>query len=243
MALIGYIHSFESFGTVDGPGVRFIIFAQGCPLRCLYCHNPDTWKIGNAPIQLTPEALVSEVLKYKTYIQKRGGVTFSGGEPLLQARFVGEFFRLCKQEGIHTALDTAGFLLNSEVKQMLNYTDLVLLDIKTINASLHKKLTGIPITKPLQFLDYLQEINKPTWIRHVLVPELTNNQADVTALARYLKIYSVVERVELLPYHAYGSYKYEELGIKYPLEGVDNLPRNDLEKAKKIFEDAGLRAN
>ena len=240
MALVGNIHSFETFGTVDGPGVRVVIFAQGCPLRCLYCHNPDTWRTGDAAIQMTADALLAEVLKYKSYIQKRGGITFSGGEPLLQACFVGEFFRLCKQEEIHTALDTSGYLLNNDVKRMLHYTDLVLLDIKTINESLHKKLTGITLEKPLRFLNYLQEINKPTWIRHVLVPSLTNNDADLIALAQFLKPYTVVERVELLPYHAYGSYKYEELGKTYPLEGVNSLNSSELEKAKQIFRDAGF---
>jgi len=243
MSIIGNIHSFESFGTVDGPGVRFVIFAQGCPLRCLYCHNPDTWKINDAPIQITSEALLEEVLKYKSYIQKRGGVTFSGGEPLLQARFVGDFFRLCRQENIHTALDTAGYLLNDDVKQLLEQTDLVLLDIKTINTALHKPLTGISHEKPLQFLHYLQEINKPTWIRHVVVPTLTNNTADLTALAQFLKPYTVIERVELLPYNTIGSFKYKELKIKYPLANVESLNKNELEKAKAIFRSEGFKVD
>jgi len=243
MSLAGNIHSFESFGTVDGPGVRFVIFAQGCPLRCLYCHNPDTWKIGNAPIQISSEALLAEVLKYKSYIQKRGGVTFSGGEPLLQARFVGDFFRLCREENIHTALDTSGYLLNEDVKKMLDYTDLVLLDIKTINAALHQPLTGISHEKPLQFLNYLQEINKPTWIRHVVVPTLTNSAEDLTALAQFLKPYTIIERVELLPYHAIGSFKYEELGEKYPLAGVESLDKKELEKAKEIFRKEGFEVS
>jgi pyruvate formate lyase activating enzyme len=240
MSLAGNIHSFESFGTVDGPGVRFIIFAQGCPLRCLYCHNPDTWKIGDAPIQITSEALLAEVLKYKSYIQKRGGVTFSGGEPLLQARFVGDFFRLCRKEDIHTALDTSGYLLNEDVKKMLDYTDLVLLDIKTINAALHQPLTGISHENPLRFLNYLQEINQPAWIRHVVVPTLTHNTADLTALAQFLKPYTIIERVELLPYHAIGSFKYEELGKKYPLANVESLDKSELEKAKEIFRNEGF---
>jgi pyruvate formate lyase activating enzyme len=238
--MLGNIHSLESFGTVDGPGIRYVIFAQGCPLRCLYCHNPDTWKVGNAPIKMTEEALLQEVLKYKTYIQKRGGVTFSGGEPLLQARFVGDFFRLCRQEDIHTALDTSGCLLNDDVKQMLEYTDLVLLDIKTINVALHQKLTGISQDKPLVFLNYLQEINKPTWIRHVVVPTLTFNEKDLTDLARFLKPYTIIERIELLPYHTYGAFKYEETGEKYPLQGVEDLNSEQLEKAKKIFKNEGF---
>ncbi|MDR0334178.1 MAG: pyruvate formate lyase-activating protein [Dysgonamonadaceae bacterium] len=237
---IGNIHSLESFGTVDGPGIRYVIFAQGCPLRCLYCHNPDTWKVGNAPIQMTAEALLQEVSKYKTYIQKRGGVTFSGGEPLLQARFVGDFFRLCRQENIHTALDTSGCLFNDDVKQMLEYTDLVLLDIKTINATLHQKLTGISQDKPLAFLNYLQEINKPTWIRHVVVPTFTFNEKDLTDLAHFLKPYTMIERIELLPYHTYGAFKYEEMGKKYPLEGVEDLNSEQLKKAEEIFKNEGF---
>jgi pyruvate formate lyase activating enzyme len=238
--MIGNIHSFESFGTVDGPGVRYVIFAQGCPLRCLYCHNPDTWKVTDAPIQITADALLQDVSKYKTYIQKRGGVTFSGGEPLLQARFAGEFFRLCRQENIHTALDTSGCLLNDDVKQMLEYTDLVLLDIKTINNTLHKKLTGISQDKPLAFLNYLQEINKPTWIRHVVVPTLTFNEKDLKNLAHFLKPYTMIERIELLPYHTYGAFKYEEIGIKYPLQDIEDLNSGQLEIAKKIFKNEGF---
>jgi len=238
--LIGNIHSFESCGTVDGPGLRFVIFAQGCPLRCLYCHNPDTWDTGKAAIQITAPELLHEVLKYKTYIRRRGGVTFSGGEPLLQAKFVGEFFRLCKENGIHTALDTAGCLLNEDVKKMLEYTDLVLLDIKTTNTSLHKKITGISHEKPIQFLNYLQEINKAVWIRHVIVPTLTNNEADLKNLAQMLKKYSVVQKVELLPYHNYGVFKYQETGREYALEGVDDLNAEQLKKAKDIFRTEGF---
>jgi pyruvate formate lyase activating enzyme len=238
--MIGNIHSFESFGTVDGPGIRFVIFAQGCPLRCLYCHNPDTWKTEGAPIQMTPEELLQEVSKYKTYIQKRGGVTFSGGEPLLQARFVGAFFDLCRQNNIHTALDTSGSLFNDDVKRLLEYTDLVLLDIKTINVALHKKLTGMPQDKPLKFLNYLQEINKPTWIRHVVVPTLTNNETDLIALAHFLKPYTMIERVELLAYHTYATFKYETMGEKYPLEGIDDLDSDELKKAKEIFVNQGF---
>jgi len=238
--LIGNLHSFETCGTVDGPGLRFVIFAQGCPLRCLYCHNPDTWKIEDAPIQMTAEALLKEVLKYESYIKKRGGVTFSGGEPLLQARFVEEFFRLCKQKNIHTALDTSGCLLNDDVKKLLEYTDLVLLDIKTINNALHKKITGITQDKPIQFLNYLQEINKPTWIRHVVVPTLTDNEADLVALAHFLKPYTVIEKIDLLPYHSYGAFKYQESGREYALAGVEDLSAEQLEKTKGIFRSEGF---
>lgn len=236
MSLIGKIHSYESFGTVDGPGIRFVIFAQGCALRCQYCHNPDTWSLEDPKILISPEALLQEVLKYKVYFQKRGGVTFSGGEPLMQAEFVKEFFKLCKKENIHTALDTSGNLMNEKVKELLEYTDLVLLDIKTINAELHPILTGVKLENSLIFLEYLQEINKPTWIRHVVVPTLTDNETDLIALAHYLKKYSVVEKVELLPYHAIGSFKYQELKKKYPLEGIPELSKARLAQVTEIFK-------
>ena len=235
MSIKGNIHSFESFGTVDGPGVRFVIFSQGCPLRCLYCHNPDTWANDGASIVLTPQELLTEVLKYKSYFQKRGGITFSGGEPLLQAEFVMEFFKLCKKENIHTALDTSGIFLNENVKEALQYTDLVLLDIKTINADLHQSLTGAKIENTLKFLDYLQELNKPTWIRHVVVPTITDNVTDLKALAQYLINLSVIEKVELLPYHSIGTFKYQELKIKYKLEHVPDMTKDQLEAVKSIF--------
>jgi pyruvate formate lyase activating enzyme len=235
MALTGNIHSYESFGTVDGPGIRFVIFSQGCILRCQYCHNPDTWSTDEGKISITPEALLQEVLKYKVYFQKRGGVTFSGGEPLLQAEFVKEFFKLCKRENIHTALDTSGNFMNDHVKELLEYTDLVLLDLKTINSDLHPKLTGVKLENSLKFLDYLQEIEKSTWIRHVVVPTLTDNESDLKALALYIKDYPVVEKVELLPYHSIGAFKYQALNKKYPLDGIPELSKERLAEVKEIF--------
>jgi pyruvate formate lyase activating enzyme len=235
MSLIGKIHSYESFGTVDGPGIRFVIFAQGCPLRCQYCHNPDTWSLEDPKILITPEALLQEVLKYKAYFQKRGGVTFSGGEPLMQAEFVMEFFKLCKKENIHTALDTSGNFMNEKVKELLKYTDLVLLDIKTIDPNLHIKLTGVKLENSLRFLDYLQEIKKPSWIKHVVVPTITNKEADLKALSFHLKKFSIVEKVELLPYHSIGAYKYKELNKNYALDGIPDLSKEQLEAANIIF--------
>jgi pyruvate formate lyase activating enzyme len=237
---LGGLHSYETFGTVDGPGIRFVIFAQGCPLRCQYCHNPDTWDTENAKIIVTPEELLHEALKYKTYFQKHGGITISGGEPLFQAEFVTEFFKLCKKENIHTAIDTSGYFLNNQVKEVLGYTDLVLLDLKTINPTLHQTLTGVKADNSFKFLDYLQKTNKPTWIRHVVVPTITDNEKDLDALARYLKNYSVVERVEILPYHTFGQFKYQELNKKYPLEGIPELSKEKLEEAKTIFRNKGL---
>ena len=240
MAITGKIHSFESFGTVDGPGIRFVVFAQGCPLRCLYCHNPDTWDAGKGKIEMTPEELIAEVVRYKNFIQKKGGVTFTGGEPLLQAAFVRDFFTLCQQEQLHTALDTSGCLLNESVKELLNVTDLVLLDVKSIDAVEYKQLTSGVLAQTLAFLDYLQQIGKTTWVRHVLVPQLTDNDERLHQLATYLKRYSVVEKVELLPYHKLGIFKYEALGMVDPLANTEALSHERLQHARDIFMSHGL---
>lgn len=238
--LKGRIHSIESFGTVDGPGIRFVIFMQGCPLRCLYCHNPDTWEVrGEAKYQMTPTELLTEVLRYKNFIAK-GGVTVTGGEPLLQPEFLREFFRLCKEEGIHTALDTSGYICSSKAFNVLDFVDLVLLDIKTIDPVLHPRLTGVEQTNTLLFLNELERRSLPTWIRHVIVPGLTDDEASLTGLARYISRFEVVQKTELLPYHIMGAHKYEALGLAYPLKNVEPLSIGQLEKAKKIFEENGI---
>lgn len=232
----GKIHSLESFGTVDGPGIRFVIFMQGCPMRCQFCHNPDTWDV-NASVkyEMTPEELLDEVKKYKNFISKGGGVTFTGGEPLVQADFVAEFFRLCKNAGIHTAIDTSGVIFNEKTKTVLELADLVLLDVKTFDDELHHSLTGCTRSNNSRTLDYLQEIGKPTWIRHVVVPGLTDNDSRLAQLADYVSNYSVVEKVEILPYHTLGNFKYKELGLNYPLEGVSDLTQERLDNARNIF--------
>lgn len=233
------IHSFESFGTVDGPGIRFVIFMQGCPLRCLYCHNPDTWKIDTADRTMDADELLKEVLKYKNFI-KNGGVTCTGGEPLLQSEFLKEFFKMCRRESIHTVLDTSGCLLNDTVKEVLEYTSLVLLDVKSIDANQYKTLTGGELRRTLDFMDYLEYVGKPVWIRHVVVPGITDDDEKLEMLADYLKKYSVIEKVELLPYHKLGVHKYGELGIEYPLENIGQLTTERLENAKKIFLSKGF---
>ena len=237
----GKIHSLESFGTVDGPGLRFVIFFQGCPLRCLYCHNPDTWDTKRpAAIELTPEELLTEVLKYKNFIAK-GGVTATGGEPLLQAEFLNDFFRLCKQEKLHTAIDTSGAVFNEKVKETLQYTDLVLLDIKSIHPLTHQKLTGVKQDNTLRFLDYLEEKNIDTWIRHVIVPGYTDRESEWEELAAFLKRYQVIRKVELLPYHTMGVNKYEQLGLDYPLKDTLPLSSEQLDKAKGIIEELRIK--
>lgn len=240
MEIFGQIHSIESFGTVDGPGIRFVVFLQGCPMRCLFCHNPDTWEINpkNPPdLPSTPHELLEETLRYKSFI-KSGGVTCTGGEPLMQADFVREYFALCKEKGIHTALDTSGVIFNDKAKAVLEVTDLVLLDIKTTDDTLHKRYTGVERTNNKAFLDYLQEIGKPTWIRHVVVPGYTYDDARLLTLKEYLSHYSVIEKVELLPYHTMGRYKYEKLGIPYPLEGVPDLTQEELRHAEFIVHNS-----
>ena len=229
--MVGHIHSFESFGTVDGPGVRFVVFMQGCPLRCLFCHNPDTWNTrAKCQYELTPRELTDEVLRYRSYI-KNGGVTVSGGEPLLQAPFVAEFFNLCKAEGLHTALDTSGAYTSGEAMRVLDHTDLVLLDIKTMDSQLYPKLTGVPQKSPLDFLNILEERGITTWIRHVVVPGLTDDDEWLDKLGAYVAKFNCVERMEILPYHTLGIYKYEQLGLDYPLKDTEPL---SAERAKEI---------
>lgn len=221
--MIGRIHSLESFGTVDGPGVRFVAFMQGCPLRCLFCHNPDTWRSdGECQYEMTPQQLVNEAARYRAFI-KKGGVTVSGGEPLLQTDFVAEYFRLCHEEGFHTALDTSGCIVSESVAGVLSHTDLVLLDVKTMDPGLYPRLTGVSQTNNLVFLDMLEERRIPVWVRHVVVPGLTDDNEWLRRLGEHVGRYDCVEKIEILPYHTLGEYKYEKLGMKYRLAGVPPL--------------------
>ena len=234
---MGRIHSVESFGTVDGPGIRFVIFFQGCPMRCKYCHNPDSWDASGGT-ETTAEALVSEALKYKKYFGTRGGVTATGGEPLLQLDFLLELFGLLKEKGIHTCLDTSGICFREEderYRKLLEVTDLVLLDVKHIDAEAHKALTGQKIDAPLKFAKFLSDNRKPVWIRHVLVPDTTDDDGALRALKAFLDTLTNVEKVEVLPYHTMGVNKYEKLGIAYPLAGVKAPSRERVENARRIL--------
>ena len=233
--MVGNIHSLESFGTVDGPGIRFVVFLQGCPLRCLYCHNPDSWEKGEGSCRMTPEELLEEVMRYKRFIAG-GGVTVTGGEPLMQAVFVRDFFLLCRGQGIHTALDTSGALWSEAVRDVLDVTDLVLLDIKSIDPLQHKELTGATITNTLRTLDYLEEKQIATWVRHVVVPGWTDDDQRLQQLADYLKPYHCIEKVELLPYHTMGTHKYAQMGLSYRLGGTPELSAERLKRAREIFE-------
>lgn len=234
--MIGKIHSIETFGTVDGPGIRFVIFMQGCTLKCKYCHNRDTWK-SNSGTPITVDELVKEILNYKSYMDNSGGgVTVSGGEPLLQVEFVTELFKNLKDIGIHTALDTAGSIpISNNIKELLKYTDLVILDIKHIDKQKSINLTGFSNKNNLEFAKYLSNINLPVWIRQVLVPGYTDNKFDLQSLKSFIDTLNNVEKVEILPYHNLGKFKWEELGDTYELENVSPPSQEDIEKAKHIL--------
>lgn len=220
----GRIHSIESMGLVDGPGIRTVVFLQGCHLRCRYCHNPDTWAgKDDKNLLLTPEELLSRLLRFKPYFGENGGVTFSGGEPLLQPEFLSEILALCKQSGIHTCLDTAG-CGNGDYEPILKNTDLILYDVKHYTENGYRTVTGRTPEETKRFLACAQDMEIPMWIRHVVVPGLTDGDDHLAGLESYLKTLHGIERVELLPYHTLGVAKYHAMGIPYPLEDVLPMP-------------------
>lgn len=231
----GRVHSFETFGTVDGPGIRFIVFLKGCLLQCKYCHNRDCWSSEGAKLY-TAEEVMNEIRKYRNFIDASGGgVTISGGEPLIQPQFVKELLYLCKREGLHTAVDTSGYVNVDDAREVLQYTDLVLLDLKQANAAKHKILTGVENSRIQKFTQYLSEINKPVWIRYVLVPGHTDDKDDLMAAYKFLKDFKNIERIEVLPYHSMGKTKWEKLNLKYPLEGVRSPTADEAERARRIL--------
>lgn len=230
------IHSFESFGAVDGPGIRFVVFFQGCSLRCKYCHNRDTWPL-NSGLEYTSDELISKILRYKNYFTvSGGGVTLSGGEPLLQQDFLLELLPKLKKQGIHTTIDTSGSLpLTDKMKKIIDLTDLFLLDIKCINDDICKDLVGVSNKLELAFARYLSDIDKPVWIRQVLVPGITDHEEDLLQLKDFLTTLKNVKKVEILPYHDLGRFKWENLGCNYELEDVPNATTEDVARAKKIL--------
>jgi len=231
----GRIHSFESLGAVDGPGIRFVVFMQGCTLKCKYCQNRDTWDL-HGGTSYTVDQLLNTILRYKNYIVPNGGVTISGGEPLLQAKFLVEVFTKLKEHGIHTCIDTAGiFNITEDIKKLIDLTDLVLLDIKCINDEIAKDLTGVSNKKGLAFAKYLSDIGKPIWIRQVLVPGITDDEQDLLELKEFISSLKTVEKVEILPYHDLGKFKWEKLGCKYELEGYRTANNEDVKRAKRIL--------
>lgn len=242
----GHIHSVESLGTVDGPGLRYILFTQGCLLRCLFCHNPDTWKIGEPSRSVTPEEMTAEVLPYKPYFTASGGgVTVSGGEPLLQLPFLEAFFKLLKAEGIHTCIDTSAGCFNDtpafmhHFDEVQKHTDLFLLDIKHINNEKHLKLTGKPNHHILQFARLLSERRQPVWIRHVLVPGLTDEKEDLVKLGEFINSLDNVEKFEILPYHQLGVHKWQALGIPYELSSVEPPDEDAVKEAYQLIDFKG----
>ncbi len=243
--MIGHIHSTESFGAADGPGVRFIVFMQGCHMRCRYCHNPDTWKMDGGD-EVTTDEILKRALRFKPYWGKDGGITISGGEPLLQIDFVIELFKKAKELGINTCIDTAGNPFTKEepffskFEELMKYTDLLLLDLKEINPTRHKDLTGFDNSNIIEMAKYLSEINKPVWIRHVLVPEHSDFDEDLDALGDFIDTLSNVDRVEILPYHTLGKFKWENLGIPYTLESISPPSAERIENAKQRIH-AGIR--
>ena len=231
------IHSIESFGTVDGPGIRFVIFTQGCHLRCKYCHNRDTWNLKRGKIK-TIDELISRILKYKNYFMPaHGGITITGGEPLLQSKALITLFKRLKELNIHTAIDTSGmFNITKDIEELISLTDLFLLDIKHIDPIKCKNLVGASNEKELEFAKYLSKHNKKMWIRQVLVPGLTDQEEDLIKLRDFIKSLKTVEKVEILPYHNLGEYKWNDLGFEYELSGLRTADSNDVKRAKEILE-------
>ena len=236
----GRIHSVESFGSADGPGVRYIVFLKGCNMRCQYCHNPDTWAKDGGEL-MTPEEVLKKALRYKTYWKEKGGITVSGGEALLQIDFVTELFRLAKEKGVNTCLDTSGnpFSMEEPFKskfdELMKYTDLFMLDIKHMDDTAHRKLTGQTNQNILEMAACLSDHGKAMWIRHVLVPGITTEEDELHRLRSFLDTLKTVERVEVLPYHTLGVFKWKELGIPYQLEGVDPPTKEQIDRAKEIL--------
>ncbi len=236
----GFVHSTESFGTVDGPGVRFVVFLQGCPMRCQYCHNPDTWQMQTGP-QRSVESLLQEYARNEAFYSK-GGITVTGGEALMQIDFLLELFTAAKKKHIHTCLDTSGITYrpgesayNQKLDKLMEVTDLVMLDIKHIDPQGHKTLTGHDNAPVLAFAKYLEQKQIPVWIRHVVVPGITDDPGQLTRLGQFLGTLKNIKALDVLPYHIMGVSKYRELGIPYPLEGVEAATRQQALDAKKTI--------
>lgn len=237
MSEYGYIHSLESFGTVDGPGVRFVVFFQGCPMRCLYCHNPDTWK-PNEGTQMSVDEIIAEMLKNRSFY-KKGGLTATGGEPLMQLPFLIELFKKAKENNIHTCLDTSGIVYRSEkddlYQELFKYTDLVMLDIKTSDPIMHKELTKQPIEPILNFAKATEKAGLPLRVRHVLVPGYTFDEEKLFHLGQTIGQFRNLKELEVLPYHSMGVVKYENLGMEYPLKGTKDLDKEEAKNARQFI--------
>ncbi|WP_405876470.1 pyruvate formate-lyase-activating protein [Streptomyces sp. NBC_00005] len=242
MSATGRIHSWDLSTGVDGPGTRFVLFVSGCPLRCLYCANPDTWHMRDGQ-ETTADAVMAEIEKYRGFVTTAGGgVTLTGGEPLLQPAFTAAVLRRCKEAGLHTALDTSGFLGARATDELLGDTDLVLLDIKSFNITTYKKLTGGALAPTLSFATRLSRLGIPVWIRYVLVPGWTDDETAVDGLGTFLSALPNIERVDVLPFHKLGAHKYDALGLDFPLRNAPVPDRNLTERVRRQFREHGLRA-
>lgn len=222
--MTGRISAFQSLGTVDGPAVRYVVFMQGCPLRCKCCHNPETWDM-NGGTEYTPQEILDRVSRYRSYFGEKGGITISGGEPLMQPEFVAEVFRLCKMADITTCLDTSGCVLNEKVEQVLQFTDTVLLDFKMTNDADYRSFTGMSMMQAERFLQYLNEKHIPTWLREVIVQGYNDTPESVTKLFEKREKYPCIEKIELLPFRKLCTSKYENLGIPFPLADTPETPQ------------------
>ena len=227
-AVKGRVHSLQSLGTVDGPGVRFVVFFSGCPLRCKCCHNPDTWD-GSGGSVYSAEEIVKKAERYRSYFGENGGITLSGGEPILQAEFAAEIFRLCKEKGINTCLDTSGAIMNDSVIKLLKYTDRALLDIKYTTETLYKENVGMTLGSVLAFLDTLEKMSIPTTVRQVVIPSVNDSEENYTTLCKIIKEHSCVDSLELLPFRKICQIKYDGMGIKFPFS---DIPEADVEKTR-----------
>ena len=229
----GRIHSVQSLGTVDGPGIRYVVFLQGCPLRCKCCHNPDTWGFSGGT-EKTAEEIVNSALRYREYFGSEGGITISGGEPLMQTEFCFEVFSLCHQNGINTCLDTSGILLDDNVKTLLDVADRVLLDIKYTSDDEYLENVGCSIKKPLEFLEYLNEQKIPTTVRQVIIPTVNDNETQVKKLYSIIEKYTCVEKVELLPFRKICQTKYDNMGIEFPLAHIPEATNEQITELYKL---------
>ncbi len=230
----GYVHSFQSLGTVDGPGLRFVVFLQGCNLRCKCCHNPDTWDM-NGGKMFTAEEIVKKALNYREYFGEKGGITLSGGEPLLQPEFVYEVFKLCHENGINTCLDTSGDVLNEKVKKLLTETDRVLLDIKYTDNDLYMENVGCSLHKPMEFLKYINEQKIPTTLRQVIIPTLNDNEENIEKLNSIVLEYTCIDKVELLPFKKICQTKYDSMNIKFPFADKEIPTKETMDKLNKLL--------
>lgn len=230
----GIVHSIQSLGTVDGPGIRFVVFLKGCNLRCGCCHNPDTWDMSGGT-EYTPEEIVNKAIRYKEYFGNQGGITLSGGEPLLQAKFAKEVFALAKETGLNTCLDTSGSILNDDVKALLEVTDRVLLDIKYTSDEQYKQFVGCPLAKPLEFLDYLENKKIPTTLRQVIIPTLNDSEENAILLKRLADSHKVVDKVELLPFKKICQVKYDNMKIPFPFAHLPEPTKDLLQSLQKLI--------